>query len=109
MFFLGLDLGQRQDPSALAIVERRERGAGLFNYADWRMSQGAEPDRLVVRHLERMELGTPYLKVARRVAEVVGKPGLAGKKRLAVDATGVGMPVVEMVVAERPGCEGCAT
>ena len=65
-----------------------------FNYVDWRTA-----------HLERMELATPYLKVAKRVAEVAGKPGLAGKKRLAVDATGVGMPVVEMVVAERPGCE----
>ena len=105
MFYLGLDLGQRQDHSALAIVERRERGAGQFNYVDWRVAQAPERGQLVVRHLERMELGTPYIDVVRRVVEVVGKPSLAGKKRLVVDATGVGMPVVEMLVAAKPGCE----
>ena len=45
------------------------------------------------------------MKVTRRVAEVAGKGSLAGRKILAVDATGVGMPVVEMLAAERPGCE----
>ena len=76
-----------------------------FDPVRWRDSRAPESGRLVVRHLERMPLGTPYLKVARRVAEVAGRQVLAGKKVLAVDATGMGMRVVEMLVAERSACE----
>ena len=105
MFYVGLDLGQRQDFSALAVVERRERVAIQRNYVDWRESRTPEHDGLVVRYVKRMKQGTPYAEVVRRVVELLHKPALAGKKRLAVDATGVGMPVVEMLVAARPGCE----
>ncbi len=49
MFFIGLDLGQRRDPSALAVVEREE------NRIAWMPS--ARP-RLNVRYLERMPLET---------------------------------------------------
>ena len=103
MLYAGLDLGQRQDFSALAIVERRERAAFDTHYGAYRDNRATEP--LAVRYLERMKLGTPYVDVVRRVAAVLHQPALAGKKRLAVDATGVGMPVVEMLVAAGPGCE----
>jgi hypothetical protein len=81
-FFVGLDLGQRQDFSALAVVERE-----------------AEGPELLVRHLERLPLGTAYIKVVARVCEVMAHPRLAGNGRLVVDATGVGAPVVEMLRA----------
>ena len=58
----------------------------------------------MVRHLERMALGTPYMEVVRRVAEVMGRPAMAREQRLVVDATGVGMPVVEMLGAARMRC-----
>jgi hypothetical protein len=79
MFFVGLDLGQRLDFTAVAVVER------------------VGPKRLVVRHLERMALGTPYTKVVERVCTIVRHPALVGRCRLVVDATGVGAPVVEML------------
>ena len=105
MIYLGLDLGQRQDPSALAIVERVTRVTQRMNHVTWQVSQETEPAPMVVRYLERMPLGTEYTEVVKRVAAVVEQPALKGKKTLAVDATGVGMPVVEMLLRERMGCE----
>jgi hypothetical protein len=87
MLFVGLDLGLRQDFSALAVVERAS--------PDFRCMQ--------VRYLERLPLGTPYARVVRRVSEIMQHQALAGKDgRLVVDATGVGAPVVEMLRAVRP-------
>src|ERR1019366_9206638 len=83
-YFVGLDLGQKQDFSAVAVVERDER------------------ECMRVRYLERMALGTPYVSVVSRVSEIMRQPELAQQSRLVVDATGVGAPVVEMLRAARP-------
>jgi hypothetical protein len=56
-----------------------------------------EGGMLSVRHLERMELGTPYTKVAERLCEIMMHPALDGNSRLVVDATGVGRPVVDLL------------
>src|SRR5580704_7056784 len=95
MYFIGLDLGQKQDYSAVAVVEREER---------WPEFRSAGPRRLHVRHLERLALGTPYAAVVRRVSEMARGPVLRGDCRLVVDATGVGAPVVEMLRAARLPC-----
>ena len=105
MIYLGLDLGQRQDPSAVAIVERAPRVTQRMNHVTWQVSQETEPCPMVVRHLERLPLGTEYGDVVKRVAHLVAQPSLKGRKTLAVDATGVGTPVVEMLLRERMGCE----
>ena len=109
MIYLGLDLGQSQDPSALAIVERLEPANPPWILPAWQLSYPAgpnpDPEPLVVRHVERMELDTRYSDVAKRVAAVVESPLVQGRKTLAVDATGVGMPVVEMLLALQMGCE----
>jgi hypothetical protein len=84
-FYLGLDLGQRHDPTAIAVVEGR--------------------DVIRVRHLERVPLGTPYPGVVERVRAIVRHPELVGKCALAVDGTGVGAPVVDMLRAARLGCD----
>jgi hypothetical protein len=85
MFYVGLDLGQRHDPSAIAVVEKTST--------------------MRVRHLERMALGTPYPRVVERVREITRHRALAGNCALAVDGTGVGAPVVDMLRAARLGCE----
>ena len=41
---------------------------------------------------------------AGRVAEVMGRPAMEPAERLVVDATGVGMPVVEMLVGAGMRC-----
>ncbi len=85
MYFLGLDLGQKRDYSAVAVVERVN-------------------EKLMVRYLQRMPLGTPYPAVVARVREIVLNDALYGNCCVAVDATGVGAPVVDMLRAARLGC-----
>jgi hypothetical protein len=87
MLYVGLDLGQRQDFSALAVVELAEQ----------RFAWMPAPRELSVRHLERMELGTPYPRVVERVCEVMRHPKMVNQCRLVVDATGVGAPVVDLL------------
>src|SRR5215471_13910271 len=82
-FFIGLDLGQRQDFTAVAVVEKDDR--------TWIKAP------LLLRHLERMPLGTPYTKVLARVCGMMRHPTMEGRSRLVVDATGVGAPVVELL------------
>ena len=123
---IGCDVGQRVDPTAIAVCEREQPGKG-------------QPDRFIVRHLERLEIGTPYPDIAARIAAVyrgvvarmtarlseeqtykqaVGE--LRGYLRpdgvlwgeaadsvtLMVDATGVGTPVVDLI-REQAGSGGC--
>jgi Terminase RNaseH-like domain len=95
VFIIGLDLGQKQDYTAVAVVEKENRA-------------GDKP-MLYLRHLERFALGTPYAEQMDRVKEIVGDEKLWVKKRvsdhrtvtwlpeLIVDATGVGLGVVEML------------
>ena len=86
-FFLGLDLGQAQDPTALAIAERLEtlegRTAGYH-----------------VRYLERVSLGTSYTSIATHVRDLLGRDPLRDHGYLVVDATGVGAPVVDLLRRE---------
>src|SRR5260370_19971340 len=107
MISIGVDLGQRRDPSAIAVIERPEWVAGRFHMVspfatEQRLMQGT----MVVRHLERVKLGTPYPQVVKRVVAVARHPCLGNARRkLLVDATGVGAPVVDMLRAEKPGCD----
>src|SRR5215212_528044 len=81
-YVLGLDLGQVSDYSAVAVIEHA----------------GRERDRLRrVRHLERFPLGTKYHQVVAEVLAMLDTPPLAGTCRLAVDQTGVGRGVVDMI------------
>ena len=89
-FYLGVDLGQRQDHTAIALVERA----------------GREP-RVGVRGVERVPLGTTYPQVVERVAEIVYGEEIRGQCYLVVDGTGVGAPVMDMLRAARLGCEIC--
>lgn len=65
VIYLGLDLGRWQDFSALAIVERLD-GAPRFDPVRAYERGASEGRGLVVRHVERMELETPYTEVVRR-------------------------------------------
>lgn len=96
MYYVGLDLGQKRDHSAVAVVERIEH---------YRAFQQTAFDSLVVGYAERMPLGTPYPRVVERVKELVHSDPLWGHCCLVVDATGVGAPVVDMLRAARLGCD----
>ena len=93
-FYIGLDLGQRRDYTAIAVVQRLERP---------RPYGEPEFEALLVRHAERLPLGTRYPAVVERVRGLTHLPELSGRCELVVDATGVGAPVVDLLRAERLG------
>jgi hypothetical protein len=103
---VGVDLGQKRDPTALAVVEaqRRER-------------DGRSEDYYITRFLERLPLGTPYPAIAERVQRVIANirrqvaseplrfemPPPSATITLYPDGTGVGQPVVDLL---REKCAG---
>src|SRR5437867_2440870 len=100
-YFVGLDLGQRRDHSALAVVERAEH---LFDQRDWVTYEWRRGRRFRVRFLQRVRLGTPYPDVVDRVRELLRRPALPGRCTLVMDATGVGQPVLDMLRKANLGC-----
>jgi hypothetical protein len=98
-YFIGLDLGQSQDFTAIAALERAElKGAWDPVVFAWRKQVA-----LRLRYLERVPQGTPYTEVAERAAQVTRAPQLVGCCELVVDATGVGRPVVDLLRKSRLG------
>jgi hypothetical protein len=100
MFYVGLDLGQRQDHTAIAVVERREA---------WQDPMLVYPrvvyPGLDVRGIARVPLGTSYPGVVSQVQEILNQDSIRGRCCLVVDGTGVGAPVVDLLRAARLGCE----
>lgn len=85
---VGLDLGQARDYTAL-VVNERTIVDGVSHHA--------------TRHIERMALGTSYPAIVDHVTNLVGR--IERPKQLAIDATGVGRPVVEMFQQSKLGCK----
>jgi len=113
---VGVDIGQKVDPTAIAV-----------NEIEWRRDDGGKRvDYHIIRHLERLTLGTPYPRVAERLGEVIAgvrrraaaptarapsvvfDPAITAYKavggqasglslKIYVDATGVGQPVVDLL------------
>ena len=99
-YYVGLDLGQSADFTALAVVQRVNEVNG----------EGEVEKRLHLRHLARYPLRTPYTDVADGVAALMRSPVLqkdeygparhrVSKPRveLLVDSTGVGRAVTDLL------------
>jgi hypothetical protein len=87
---IGIDVGQRRDPTAIVVADAVGEPQGydvLWSYT--------------ARHLERLPLGTDYETVAARLKQVVQRvadhPERQGPIAVIVDATGVGLPVVDIL------------
>lgn len=95
-YFLGLDLGQASDYTAICVVEQPRAPLIL------RPQQDRQPKPIYdLRHLERLPLGTPYPEVARHVKRLIESPALAGRVTVIADATGVGVAVMDVLRAEK--------
>lgn len=96
-FYLGVDLGQSQDPTAVVLVEREmvistQRDPATFEF---------KKDYVYhVMGTRRLKLGTPYPEIVKQVISVAGM--LPGPRQLTyvVDATGVGRPIVDLLRQE---------
>lgn len=128
-YYLGLDLGQKSDYTAVAVIEepvwiepwsaqpgRWARALGLRR-GGWVSPQDIDPLSLeeilsanyyngkpagvplACRHLQRFELGTPYPAIVGHIRQMLATPPLADRRTaLVVDATGVGVGVVDQFV-----------
>jgi hypothetical protein len=91
-FVTGLDLGQAKDFTAIAVMERTivpspdPELQAIHHYA--------------VRHLVRMALGTSYTVICDHLVSLFARSPLTGTT-LAVDETGVGRPVVDLLDTSR--------
>ena len=99
-FYVGVDLGQSADYTAVAVVEEAKE----TNLA------GRVENALHLRHLERYPLRTPYPEQADRIARLMRSEELISETRypweptvyrqgpeLVVDATGVGRAVTDLL------------
>jgi hypothetical protein len=82
-FFLGLDLGQTTDYTALAVLERTTN-------QDFRDASYA------LRHLQRYQLGTTYTAIVTDIATIASRHALR-EAPVVVDQTGVGRAVVDQL------------
>lgn len=99
-FYLGVDLGQRQDPTALAAIERVIQTSAEVDRATFERKVEAT---YRVRGLRRLKLGTPYPAIVAEVSGVARTVARQGPTTVVVDATGVGAPVVDLLRAEIAG------
>src|SRR5260370_38367088 len=110
----GLDVGQKSDFSAVVVIQVGERPTEQ-TYLDYRTQtvRAVPESTYTVRHLARLPLGTPFRDVAQEVVNLVGgvyawenelrragvilpyEPQLT--RDLWMDATGMGLPIVELV------------
>jgi hypothetical protein len=101
-FFCGLDLGLVESQSVLCIIERSMVVAGNFDFAYYDYPR---KPRWVIRYLQSYPRNTEYPEIVSSVAAVLRHPALEKQATLTIDATGVGMPVVQLF---RQACRGDA-
>jgi hypothetical protein len=91
---IGVDVGKQRDPTAVCVAEAEERSEG-----------GWVETHFLVRHLERLPLGTPYPQVVDRVEALTRRlvQRTGEWPVLYVDSTGVGQPVVDHLRDRRIG------
>jgi hypothetical protein len=125
-FYIGLDLGQKQDPTALIIAEepmwvpekyRDFWGGGKWG---WVSPSGMSPiavrgalhhaykhgrplgQDVVLRHSERFDLGTSYPEIQRRTQDILRLNVMAGKPvAFLVDRGGPGQPQIDYMKQAR--------
>src|SRR5829696_422773 len=109
-YSVGVDLGQANDYTAIAVLERVvvPPSTALFNPV------GVSPSNRLVEgetvfdlvYLKRPKLGTPYDTIAKRVADLIcelepeGSFGELGQVTLSVDGTGVGRGICDLSDSE---------
>lgn len=104
--FSGLDLGQRNDYSAMALLDLVEVTSTQRDPVSWEL---IKTRNLRLRGLHRFPLGTAYTEIPKlvRMAIVTPPPGHFGRQinsTLAIDGGGPGLPVIDMIRKERIPC-----
>jgi hypothetical protein len=96
--FVGLSLGQMNQYTGLAVLERRIAAHGRY------VAEARPP--YAVRHLQRFGPGTPYPQVAAAVRTLLRADEVSGAM-LATDLTGVGRAIRDLLHDELSGRVFC--
>jgi len=101
-YYIGLDLGKRQDYTALTVVaEREKQERHRRTFEDRAQTETALRWAFSghwLQHLQRWSLGTKYAKIAADVAELTRRPPFRRvETTLVVDRGGVGEAVYEQI------------
>jgi len=102
-YYVGLDLGQSADYTALAVIQR---------VPTYNPQTGKHPVELHLKHLERYPLKTPYTQIADNVRDLLYEAPFTGdiydgfkirraRTELVVDKTGVGVAVTDLLTERR--------
>jgi hypothetical protein len=86
-YILGIDVGQSSAPTALVVLEHAPTREPIYQ----------------LRALHRFPLGTPYTDLVNQITIRLKAEPLASRTRVAIDATGVGAPVVDLFRSQLPG------
>lgn len=97
----GLDLGQSRDPAALVLLAGHRY---IATQRDPYTMNRPEVAVYTVAECRRFQLGMPYTAIVREMVDFSRHPAFQGRLRLALDATGLGRPVRDMILAS--GIEG---
>jgi hypothetical protein len=104
-YYVGLDLGQSADYTALAVIQRMRT---------YNPQTGKHSVELHLKHLERYPLKTPYTQIADNVRDLLYEASFTGdiydgfkicraRTELVVDKTGVGVAVTDLLKERRLG------
>lgn len=107
---VGIDVGQLHDPTAISVAEAIQTPTGKHRWIKrvpahidkrGQFHEAREVDPLMateymIRHIERLPLGTSYPDVAIKIADLLCNQVFARRRvQILIDVTGVGRPVYE--------------
>lgn len=96
MYFLGVDLGSQSDNTAIVLLQRVETITSKQN-AYGKLEIDRTDALYKMHHLELVPLGTSYMSIVDRIAAIISDRRVSGNIFTIVDASGVGLPVVQMM------------
>jgi hypothetical protein len=90
---VGLDLGQAQDYTAMAVVKR------LNPELAWEFYGHDDPDSFIyeLKYLKRWPLGTSYPQIVDDVVQMANHRALLDRSKWMIDTTGVGTPIADQL------------
>ena len=85
---IGLEISQSRRHGAICVTQLQQRGPRRLEERHW-----------VVRHLERLAIGTSYPAISERLSVIAHSAHHQGGRRpeLIVNVTGIGMPVISLL------------